>query len=62
LPEDGTVMYLYTQPINSVSQERELVTRDNKENGEPVAIKKEREKDCDMEVIEKKINLNGEAI
>ncbi len=60
----GKELYLYSQPITSPSQERELVTRktnDGKDSKEPVIIKDNEQQNCDVEILDKKINLNGEA-
>lgn len=39
-----------------------MVTRDGQPGGTPVVIKDEEQKDCDIDIIEKNINLNGEAL
>ena len=50
---------MYTAPVSLVSEDRDLVCRDN---GDPIVIKHENEKDYNIEVLKKDINLNGEAI
>jgi hypothetical protein len=57
-------LYLYSQPVTSPSQNRELVAR-KKDDGTlssiPVMIKENEQELCDIEVLDKKINLNGDA-
>lgn len=50
--------YLYSQPINYPNQEREIVTWDN----QPVVVKAGEEEQYDVNILEKNLNLNGEAI
>ncbi|MEI7919473.1 MAG: hypothetical protein WCH65_04685 [bacterium] len=59
---DGKELYLYSEPISSPTQERSLVTREGTEEGTPVMIKDAEQQECDIEVLDKKINLNGESI
>lgn len=59
--KNGKELYLYSEPITAPNQERTLLTRDGKPDGTPVVIKDEEQKDCDIDVIDKKINLNGDA-
>lgn len=60
---DGKELYLYSEPISAPNQERNLVTRPHEESkiGIPVVIKDEEQQLCDIEVLDKKINLNGDA-
>lgn len=58
---DGTELYLYTKPITSPSDEREIVTMDGTSDGVPVVIKSDEQQDCEMEVLDRKLNINGEA-
>jgi hypothetical protein len=51
-------MFLYNKPINTPDQDRELVTWDNDPNGLPVAIPNDKENEIDIQIIEKKLNLN----
>lgn len=59
---DGKELYLYTDPVTSPSQERTLVTREWPLDGTPVVIKDAEQWLCDVEVLDKQINLNGEAL
>ena len=54
--------YLYSSPVTTASDDRSLVTRDGTENGIAVVIPESEEKNCKIEVLERKINLNGEAL
>jgi hypothetical protein len=56
-------LFLYSQPITSPNQEREIVTRPHDENKSsiPVVIKDMEQSLCDVEILDKKINLNGDA-
>jgi hypothetical protein len=60
---NGKELYLYSQPITQPSQERAYVNRPHEEGKSPipVVIKDEDQQACDIEVLDKKINLNGEA-
>ena len=59
----GKELYLYSQPITSPNQERSLVTRPHE--GEripiPVVIKDNEQALCDIEILDKQLNLNGDA-
>lgn len=60
----GKELYLYSQPITTSSQERELVTRRDdkgKPTKNPVVIKDTDQSLCDMEILDRQINLNGDA-
>ncbi len=59
---DGKEMYLYTEPVSSPNQERSLVTREGTSDGTPVMIKDQEQQECDVEILDKQIHLNGEAI
>jgi hypothetical protein len=50
---------MYTKPVSTVSDERDLVTW---EDGTMVNITGDQEKECAIDIVEKKINLNGEAL
>lgn len=56
-------LYLYSDPITSPNDERTMVRRpgDNDKKWLPVVIKNEDQAVCDMEILDKTINLNGEA-
>lgn len=56
-------LFLYSEPITSPNQNRELVTRphDADKTAIPVVIKTDEQPQCDMEVLDRKINLNGDA-
>ncbi|MCX6823849.1 MAG: hypothetical protein NT085_01880 [candidate division SR1 bacterium] len=60
---DGKELYLYSQPISAPDQTRELVTRPNEEGkiAIPVVIKDAEQAACEMEILDKQINLNGDA-
>ena len=60
---DGKELYLYSEPISSPNQSRQQVTRPHEEwkTAIPVVIMDEDQQLCDIEVLDKKINLNGEA-
>jgi hypothetical protein len=51
--------YLYSQPVNVVSDDRTLLTRSD---STPVTISQEEESLYDIEVLNKKIDLTGQAI
>ena len=59
----GTDLFLYSQPITAPHQERELVTRPHEEWkwSIPVVIKATEESEYDMEILDKQLNLNGDA-
>lgn len=60
----GKELYLYSEPITAPNQERTLVTRkDNewKESHVPVIIKDNEQAMCDMEILDRQINLNGDT-
>jgi hypothetical protein len=60
---DPDVRYLYSQPITSPSDDRNLVTWDGAPDSEEyVFIKKDEESLCHLDVLEKKIALNSQAI
>ncbi len=55
---------MYSSPITSPSDERTLITwpAEKDERGLPVVIKNDADqKSCEMEIIDKKININGDA-
>jgi len=58
---DGKELYLYSEPITAPNQERTLVTREWTDTGTPVVIKHDDQQNCAIEVVDKKINLNGDA-
>ncbi|MEI6118902.1 MAG: hypothetical protein WCP92_06915 [bacterium] len=60
---DGKELYLYSQPISAPNQTRELVTRPTEEGkiAVPVVIKDNEQSACEMEILDKQINLNGDA-
>ena len=60
----GKELYLYSHPISAPNQERKLVTRPHEEGkiAVPVVIKDEEQQLCDIDILDKKINLNGEAM
>ena len=60
---NGKELYLYSEPISAPNQERELVVRPHEEwkSSIPVVIKDTDQAACDMEILDKKINLNGDA-
>lgn len=60
---NGKELYLYSEPITAPNQERELRTRPT-EDGKlkiPVVIKDTDQASCDMEILDKQLNLNGDA-
>ncbi len=60
---NGKELYLYSEPISAPNQERELVLRPHEEwkSSIPVVIKDTDQAACDLEILDKKINLNGDA-
>ncbi len=58
----GKELFLYSEPITAPNQERKLVTREWTDDGTPVIVKDEEQSQCDMEILDKKINLNGDAL
>lgn len=64
-PEHGSSepkWYMYSSPVTTVSDERNLVTWEGTPDGTFVSIAEDDEKNCQIDVLEKKINLNGEAL
>lgn len=59
---DGKQLYLYSEPITAPNQQRTLVTREWTPDGNPVMIRDREQQECDVETINKTINLNGEAL
>ena len=59
----GKELFLYSDPITSPSDTREMIRWSATGNKQwlPVVIKNEDQALCDMEILDKKINLNGEA-
>lgn len=59
----GKELYLYSAPITAPNQERTLVTRPHDEGKSwiPVVIKDGEQAMCDMEILDRQINLNGDA-
>lgn len=57
----GKELYLYSEPITAPNQERKLVTREWTDNGTPVVIKDIEQQKCDVRILDKKLNLNGDA-
>jgi len=60
---NGKELYLYSQPITAPNQERDLINRphDEGKTAIPVVIKDGEQQECDMEILDKKLNLNGDA-
>lgn len=58
---DWWELFLYSEPITSLNQERKYITREWTDGGTPVVIKQEDQSQCDMEILDKKIHLNGDA-
>jgi hypothetical protein len=57
-------LYLYSEPVTAPNQERTLVTRPNAEgkaSSIPVIIKGDEQSLYDMEILDRKLNLNGDA-
>lgn len=57
-------LYLYSEPITSIGQERELVTwpaDPGKLSKNPVVIKDTDQWSCDVEILDRKLNLNGDV-
>ena len=62
---NGKELFLYSSPVTAPDQERELMTwgkdEDEKKSDIPVVIKFEEQALYDMEILDKKLNLNGDA-
>jgi len=58
---DGKQLYLYTEPMTAPNQERKMVTWEWTDDGTPVVIKNNEQSLCDMEIVDKQLNLNGDA-
>jgi len=59
---DGKELFLYSEPITAPNKERKLVTREGIDDGTPVIIKHDEQWQCDIEILDRKLNLNGEAL
>ena len=59
---DGKELFLYSEPITAPSDTRTLLTWPAKEgeNPLPIVIKDNEQALCDVEILDKKINLNGD--
>lgn len=60
---NGKELYLYSQPMTVPSQERTLMTWPHEEwkLDIPVVIKEEEQASCDIQILDKQLNLNGDA-
>ncbi len=58
----GGELFLYSQPVTQPNQERALLTRDGNPAWNPVVIKKDEQSLCDIDIIDRKLNFNGEAL
>lgn len=60
---DGKELYLYSEPVSSPHQERTLVTWPSESKKQiPVVIKPSEEPLYDIKILDKQLNLNGEAL
>jgi len=59
---NGQELYLYSEPVTAPTQQRTLVTREWSLDGTPVVIKNDEQQLCDVEILDKQLNLNGEAL
>jgi len=59
----GKELYLYSEPMTSPNDQRTMIRwpGDNDKKWLPVVIKNEDQAVCDMEILDKKLHLNGEA-
>lgn len=61
---DGKELYLYSEPITSPNQQRQIVSRndsDPRATKIPVVIRPNQQQECDIEILDKKLNINGDA-
>ncbi len=59
---DGKELYLYSEPITAPHQSRTLVTREGTRDGTPIIIKDNEQQSYDIQILDKQLNLNGEAL
>lgn len=57
----GKALYLYTEPVTSPHDTRKLVTWPH-DPTMPVVIKHTEEKDFHLNVLDRQVHLNGEAL
>lgn len=58
----GGELFLYSQPVTQPDQERTLLTWDGESGGEPVVIKADEQQSYDVDILDRQINFNGEAL
>jgi len=59
---NGQELYLYSEPVTAPSQQRTLVTWEWPVGGTPVVIEHDQQQSCDVELLDKQLNLNGQAL
>jgi hypothetical protein len=63
--DGGKELYLYSEPMTAPDQDRTLISRPKTKSDDPdtpVVIKDNEQPSCDIEILDKQLNLNGQAL